>query len=205
MDIRCIPVGPMGVNCYMLRDDMIRQALLIDPGAEGSRLASVLREEGLELSAILLTHGHFDHIGAVDHLLREFPGIPVYVHPLDVPMLRDPERNLSFMNPTPVTCAAKEIKPVHEGDVISVGMQRVTVLHTPGHSAGSVSYLWEGVLFSGDTLFLESIGRFDFGNYSDIMDSLERLLNLPGETPVYPGHGPQTTVGHEKRNNPYAR
>ena len=204
MFYQCIPVGIMQVNCYLVGDESTRQAVLIDPGAEGDRLVALLREKGWNLSSILLTHGHFDHIGAIDRILSHIPEVPIYIHPLDAAMLSHPEQNLSFMNGSPVTANAADL-PLLEGDRVSVGEGSLTVYHTPGHSSGSVSFYTEGVLFSGDTLFYESIGRFDFGNYSDILVSLDRLLKLPEETIVLPGHGPKTSIGHEKHFNPYAR
>ena len=198
----CLPVGFMQVNCYVLADESSKEAAVIDPGSEPNRILSFLNEYGFQLKQILLTHGHFDHIGAVKALKESYPNVTVFIHELDAPMLLHPEMNLSFMNPEPVTAPPAD-RLLHDGDSISLGNKTIQVIHTPGHSSGSVSFMVENLLFSGDTLFMESIGRFDFGSYSDILNSLERLMQLSDETIVFPGHGPQTTIGHERAHNPY--
>ena len=201
MNVKAISLGIMGVNCYLLNDG--REAAVIDPGAECETIIKYLADNGLTLSKILLTHGHFDHIGALCDL-AEKTGAKVYVHSGDSKMLTDNGANLSFL-------MGDRIKP-YEADVllddvkeIPLGSTAIKVFHTPGHSAGSVSYLWGDNLFCGDLLFNGSIGRYDFGDLETELRSIKFLMdNFDEETKVYPGHGEATTIGFEKKNNPYS-
>ncbi len=201
MNIRKMTLGYMGVNCYVLADG--GEAAVIDPGAECETITKYLADNGLTLSKILLTHGHFDHIGALCDL-AEKTGAKVYVHSGDSKMLTDNGANLSFMT-------GERIKP-YEADFllddvkeIPLGNIAIKVFHTPGHSAGSVSYLLGENLFCGDLLFNGSIGRYDFGDLQTELKSIRFLMdNFDDNTRVYPGHGGDTTIGFEKRNNPYS-
>lgn len=184
MIITSLPVGQLQTNCYMIAADKTTPAVLIDPGAEGEKLLSVLN--GRHVAAILLTHGHFDHIGA----LASFPGVPVYIHPQDTEMLSDPALNgsmdLGFFEKQ-VCCPL----PVEEGQLLSLAGMDITVWHTPGHSRGSVCYLAKDVVFTGDTLFHRGYGRTDLygGSFSDLRNSLRRLFTLDESITFYPGHG----------------
>lgn len=198
----CLPVGFMQVNCYILADESTKEAVVIDPGEDAQRIMSVLNEHEFQLTRILLTHGHFDHIGAIKELKQHWENALVCIHESDAPMLLHPEMNLSFMNPEPVTALPADCL-LRDGDTIPLGNETLQVIHTPGHSAGGVCFHMGNLLFSGDTLFMESIGRFDFGSYSDILDSLEHLMQLPDDVVVLPGHGPKTSIGHERTHNPY--
>lgn len=155
--------------------------------------------------AILLTHGHGDHIGGVQDIVNAHH-VPVYVHKGDVPYLSDPELNLSaYSNPTPIKVKA-DIIEVQQGDHITCGDIDLEVLETPGHTPGGVCYYMEGLVFVGDTLFRDSVGRTDFpnGSYETLMESIKtQLYKLPNNTMVYPGHGPETNIEYEKQYNPF--
>jgi glyoxylase-like metal-dependent hydrolase (beta-lactamase superfamily II) len=193
-------VGPLGTNCYIVHDKRLMKGAIIDPGDSDPGISEYIRDNGIEVEYILNTHGHADHIKA-----NAFYGYPVMMHELDEPCLRDPARNLSFLSGTriePVN-AGKLLK---DGDIIELGGLELEVIHTPGHTPGGICIKAEEVLFSGDTLFYEGIGRTDIpgGDHELLMRSIkEKLMTLPGETRVLPGHGPETTIEHERENNPF--
>lgn len=199
-------MGVMGANCYIVSCPETKKAAVIDPGADGKRLQRWILEKGYQVEYILLTHGHVDHIGAVDDL-RELFQANVGVHTGDAAMLTDGQKNLSsYFGP------AIEMKPadllLEDGQVLTVGNMSLTVIATPGHSPGGLCFLTSEGLLSGDTLFEGSIGRTDFpgGSHEQLLDRIEKkLLILPEETRVYPGHGSETTIGREKRENPFLR
>ena len=206
--------GPLAVNNYLLIDEENKVAVLIDSTEENLQINETLKQYGAKLKSILLTHGHFDHILGVNvtqedenfmsDLLEDSDSqVKTFVHKDDLIMIENVER---FM----MGFAAGKVEPpivenfVNDGDVINVGDMEIKVIHTPGHSKGSVSYLSDGNLFSGDTLFLESVGRTDLygGDYNELVKSVkEKLFTLDDNTKVYPGHGPMTTIAHEKANN----
>lgn len=197
-----LAVGRLETNCYIISGEGC--CVVIDPGAEPERILSRINEIGLPLEAILLTHGHFDHIGAAARLKAE-TGAKIYMHQADAEMITDPEKSLSFMTgevPAP-------FEPdffVNDGDTLSIGGLNFSVMHTPGHSSGGVCYALGAVIFGGDLIFKCSVGRWDFGSYADEMASVKRVLaSFPDETLIYPGHGPHTSVGCEKNFNPYAK
>lgn len=194
-----LSVGQLETNCYILWDDEI--SVVIDPGAEAARIISELPRP---LTAILLTHGHFDHIGAVAEL-KEKTGAKVYMHKNDEPMITDSSKSLSFMT-------GEKIRPfeadvfVEDGEKLTFGEMSFDVLHTPGHSGGGVCYAIGKVIFGGDLIFRCSIGRFDYGSYTDEIASVKRVFNMfPDECLICPGHGQATTVGYEKKYNPYVK
>lgn len=193
MKIRKIPVGMLQENCYFVSDENGETAV-IDPGDEADRLLGLLQSGGLTPRCILLTHGHFDHVGAAAALAERYH-FPVYLHEADRAL---PARLTG--GPLPQTRA------LHEGDELAVGALRFRVLETPGHSAGSVSLLCCDALFSGDTIFAGgSWGRTDFpgGSESALRTSLRRLAALPPQTRVFPGHGPETTIAAERTCDPF--
>jgi hydroxyacylglutathione hydrolase len=201
-----IPLGIMQTNCYIAEEN--GSCLIIDPGNEGNKLISWLSENNLKPLAILLTHAHFDHIGAVDEV-REFFQIPVYVHVKEKDWLSDPTLNGSeqFRMARPVQAKPAEFVFTKEEE-FKLGSFEFMILETPGHSPGSVSFYFEheGAVISGDALFNGSIGRTDLreGNHTQLLNSIhEKLLTLPEETIVMPGHGPTTTVGDEMDHNPF--
>lgn len=197
MKIQTLQVGPIGTNCYILSDPEAAVCAVIDPGGDASRVAAAVKEGGCTPCAILLTHGHYDHTGAVAALREQWPDIPVYLSRLDQagdnPYLRE-------LFP-PVAGAAD----YGEGDTITVGTLTVEVLATPGHSEGSVTLRCGDVLFCGDTLFAGSCGRTDFpgGSMKKMLSSLRRLGHLTGDLAVYPGHMEPSTLERERMYNPY--
>lgn len=205
MTYRCFPVGELQTNCYLLWDEN-GKALIIDPGDNAPLLLGQLRRQGLTLEGILLTHVHFDHLLAVTEL-ADATGAPFLVPEADAPAINDPTVSLSswMRGPAPVLPAPSRL--LREGDTVAAGSLLLTVLHTPGHTPGSSCFLTEGVLFAGDTLFAGSAGRTDFpgGSTAMLLRSLKRLMTLPAETVVLPGHDEASTIGREQRENPYIR
>ena len=197
LEIRRFLVGPAGENCYIVWLSGRRDALVIDPGDEGEKILEGMGAMGVAPGAVLLTHGHFDHTGG----LTAFSGAPFYLHPDDLPMLNDPALNAGFMTgdsrPRPDGAL-----PLTEGETMSLCGMSVRVLHTPGHTPGSVCFLVEDqALFTGDTLFERGVGRTDLfgGDAGRLRASLDRLLSLTRDLPVYPGHGGPTSVFRERR------
>jgi glyoxylase-like metal-dependent hydrolase (beta-lactamase superfamily II) len=179
-------------------------AMIVDPADEADKILSVVAAEGLNVVAVVLTHVHFDHMLAAEAVC-EAVGAPLYVGIGDETALADPNRNLSgVFKMCPPVCIQAD-KALREADTISVGELTFTVMETPGHTPGCICLLCDDVLFSGDTLFYDSIGRVDFpsGNVPDMLASLRRLASLPQSTQVYSGHGPMTTIGREVAHNPY--
>ncbi len=211
MKINHYVVGMVQTNCYIVINDETKECFIIDPGASGRQLAEKIREENLTPVAVLLTHGHFDHAGAAEDLAKEFD-VKIYAHEAEADTLRDPQKNVSWM------VGAKES---YDADVFLKDEERITlagyeikVLHTPGHTEGGCCYYIESedVVFTGDTLFAQSVGRTDFpgGSMSQIVRSIqEKLLtlneagNLETDIMVYPGHNDPTTIETERMENPY--
>ena len=194
-------VGPIGTNCYILEDDKTNKAAVIDPGDEADKIAQVLQKDGAEVEYILLTHGHYDHIGAVDALLEKWPGLPVYIHPADL----CPAESTRERYRMPDKGASQ--RTYGDGDVLELGELRIHVLHTPGHSPGSVVLLVEDVMLAGDTLFAGSCGRWDLpgGDGDALMASLARLGALEGNYKVCPGHGHASLLDREREYNQFMR
>ncbi len=204
MKVVQIPNGRFAENCYLVIDEAAAACAIVDPGEEAGLIAHKVAAAGVTPVAIWLTHAHVDHVLGVARLKQE-TGVPVYLHPADR-MLYDhvPEQAFAFG-----MRAGRLPPPDHElahGDVLSVGGLALRVRHAPGHSPGSVVFEGHGVAFAGDVLFQGSIGRTDLpgGDFDTLLRSIEReLLTLPDSTIVYSGHGPETTVGHERRANPF--
>lgn len=199
MQVKVLQVGPIGTNCYILEDEAAKLAAVIDPGDEAEKILSVLKEDGVETQYILLTHGHYDHTTGVPALHRALPEAQVYIHKADA------QGAGSRLFPL-----AGEIADLHfydEGDTLPLGGLTIHVLHTPGHSKGGVTLQVGDVLFCGDTLFAGSCGRTDLngGSYEEIMQSLKRLGQLPGDYHVCPGHDVTSTLERERKTNPFLR
>ena len=205
MDVITLPVGDLETNGYILHEQ--NDAVVIDPGAEPNVFIRHIQEKKLEPLAILITHGHADHIGAVRELRSEYPAAEVVCHPLDAAMLNNPDRNLSVHFGAHLK-VGEPTQLVDDGDTLEYGSIRLCVIHIPGHTRGQVVFYHEAehLLFAGDTLFADGIGRWDFpgGDGGLLIKSIrEKLLSLPGDTTVYPGHGPSTTLAKESETNPY--
>lgn len=203
MTIRTLCLGELDTNCYVVWDENGR-AIIVDPADEAENILTLVEKEHLTVGAVVLTHAHFDHMLAAEKLCTAI-GAPLYVGQHDEAALSDPVRNLSgvFQMCPPLSIRAD--KTLSEGDELTVGELSFTVMETPGHTPGCICLLGDGVLFSGDTLFCDSIGRVDFpgGDVPAMVQSLRRLAKLPADTAVYSGHGPATTIGREVACNPY--
>lgn len=208
MILETIEVGQLDANCYILAQDRGGKAVIIDPGGDAPKIQKVLEKYSLEPGLIINTHGHIDHIGADDKF-----NVPVYVHEADAGLLRDPQLNLSnfLMSDFRVggSCA---IKPLKEKELVGLPGLQLEVIHTPGHTPGGICLLLKQpahkILFTGDTLFYSSIGRTDFPGASHklLLNSIrDKLLGLPKDTVIYPGHGPSSTIGDEIENNPFLK
>lgn len=203
-----LPVGILQCNCSILGDEATHEAIVVDPGDNIDRILQILVEKGLRLKAIVITHAHIDHIGGAQKL-KSATGAPVHMHPHDQPLNDALDMQADWLGiPTPER--AEIDTALRDGDTLKLGATEAHAMHTPGHTQGSVS-LWlpsENKLLAGDTLFRDSIGRTDLpgGDGRQILVSIHsRLLTLPEEAVVIPGHGPNTTIGREKRFNPFLR
>ena len=203
MNYEVLPIGPYEANCSILWDDP-EQAWVVDPGADSAEILGLMKKRGLKAGVIVLTHGHFDHVSAVNEVLAQFP-VPVYLHKEDAAFAFLPMNAMPPYRPTARPATLKTDKV--DGDTISCGGLTAKLLHTPGHTPGGwcLYFEKEKLLVAGDTLFAGSIGRTDFpgGSQAQMEASLLRLKALPDDTRVICGHGPQTTIGIEKRSNPY--
>lgn len=198
MHIQQLPAAsPYGSNCWLIT--VGTQAAVIDPSAPTSTILRAMREAGCHLDTILLTHGHFDHILSVDALRQALPGVPVCVHSADAAMLTDGVQNASSLFFGQADTYSPADRLLRNGEVIRLGDASLTVLHTPGHSPGSVCFLSDadGLLFTGDTLFSDNVGRCDLpgGSYSALRHSLRSLSTLPRSLRIYPGHGSPASLG----------
>jgi hydroxyacylglutathione hydrolase len=204
VDVRMFTVGPVAENCFLFRQDGSTEALIVDPGEEAPKLLGAIEELGLQLQAILLTHTHFDHVGAVAPVAKA-TGAPVYCPKLEVPVLQD---IMSFV-PWPGFGPFESWDPeetVEGGEQLSLAGFDIDVIFTPGHSPGHVTYAVEDALFSGDVLFEGSVGRVDLpgGDWGALLESIRTLVDtLPEQTAVYPGHMGITSLGAERASNPF--
>lgn len=205
MTIKSMVLGPVQTNCYFLINDETKEVLIIDPADNAAGIEGWIREEGLEPRAILLTHGHFDHILGVEGLRKAFD-IPVYAGKNEADVLKDPRKNVSPMLGRSVSVSADRL--LSDNEIFTLAGIRMQVFFTPGHTEGSVCFYLpdEKKLFSGDTLFEASVGRTDFptGSSRQLVDAIKtRLFILDDDVMVYPGHGGCTSIGYEKTHNPF--
>ncbi|SCZ07212.1 MBL fold metallo-hydrolase [Alkaliphilus peptidifermentans] len=206
MIIEKIAAGVYGVNCYIIGDEKTNKAAVIDPGGDGDKILKIIEDNDLELEYILLTHGHGDHIGGVKEI-QDKTNAPLYIHEADLYILKDKSKNYSsHMGTNPVELSTDKF--LKDDDIIELGELKLKIIHTPGHTPGGVSILVDQYLFTGDTLFANSIGRSDLdgGNHDQLIHSIQtKLMGLNDEITVFPGHGPATRIGIEKLTNPYIR
>ena len=206
MKIGNVVLGPVGTNCYIVSNEETKECFGVDPAACPKGFVDHIRNTGLIVKAVLLTHGHFDHIMGLGGFLREFP-VPVYAHEAEKELLEDAQLNSSaFMGGQSYTFSGAEY--VKDGQELDIAGMKLRVIYTPGHTIGGCCYYIEkeAVLFSGDTLFHASVGRTDLptGSMGQLVRSIkEKLLVLPDETEVYPGHMEETSIGYEKKYNPF--
>lgn len=206
MNIYMLPVGELQANCFIIANEETKQAVMVDPGAEPGKIMKFVEQHDLQIEAILLTHGHADHIDALDRV-REQTKAKVYIHEDDAAMLMDANKNLSvFIGKPRKFEAAEEI--LTDGQSLTLAGMDFYVLHTPGHTPGGCCFILGSDVITGDTIFRESIGRTDFpgGSYKQLINSIkQQLLGLPDTTKLYPGHGPATDVAYEKKHNQFLK
>lgn len=204
MKVEWVTVGPFQENCYLLSDESTRRGVLIDPGDEAPRIAAMVRASRVTLDAIWLTHAHLDHIGAIAAIKRDWGAVPVLLHPDDLPLYHRASQQAAFYG-LPFEQPADPEREIANGDVLTVGAERFTVRHTPGHSPGHVVFAGDKLMLGGDLLFAGSIGRTDlpFSNPDAMEASLGLVATFDPATIVYPGHGPPTSIGAELATNPF--
>ena len=206
MIIKKLEVGPIMANCFIVGCETTKEAAVVDPGDEADRILMELAKSDLKVKYLINTHGHFDHVGA-NKRMKEVTGAQLAIHPDDEPMLEQLSQSATMFGLNAENSPPADIL-LKDGDTISFGEITFDIIHTPGHSKGGVCLYTKGHLFAGDTLFAGSIGRTDLqgGDYDALISSIKnRLLPLDEETIVYTGHGPETTIGNEKRMNPFLR
>jgi len=199
-----IVVGPLQVNCFILADEKTKEAVVIDPGDDAGEILKVIKDKGLKVKYLVNTHGHFDHVGA-NKALKDATGAQLLIHEGDAPVMASAALHSRSFGMAPVSSPAAD-RYVKHGEVISAGEVSLKVLHTPGHSPGGISLLEQGMVFTGDALFAGSIGRTDLpgGDLLTLLGSIKtNLMNLPDDTKVFCGHGPATTIGDERNENPF--
>ena len=206
--VTCLSVGPMQANCYVLGCAQTKGAIIIDPGGDPDKIRTCVEKEGLTPTHLINTHGHIDHIGANKEIKEIYPEITICIHKDDAAMLGKPLKNLSLVMLEQYKSPEAEVL-LDDGSIVKCGSIGLTVLHTPGHTPGGISLVLDGEppqIFVGDTLFAGGVGRTDFpgGNWELLLTSIrERIFEYPDEAIVFPGHGPETTVGEERSSNPF--
>ncbi len=197
-------VGPLQVNCFLLADDKTKEAVVIDPGDDAQEILRIIREKRLKVKYIINTHAHFDHVGA-NRAIKEATGAELLLHEDDAAMLATVSNQSRSFGMNTVSSPEPD-RFLKHGDVITAGEISLKVLHTPGHTPGGISLLEEGLVFTGDSLFAGSIGRTDFpgGDLLTLLRSIRtNLMTLPDDTKVFSGHGPASTIGDERAENPF--
>lgn len=204
MIIETIAVGPLQANCHIIGDEATKKALVVDPGDEAKKILSVIRKHGLEVDRIVCTHGHFDHVGAAGEIKKAAGGI-LMLHESDLVIYSTAGEMAAFWGYR----VGESVEPdayLAEGDKVSIGNLLFSVMHTPGHSPGGICLYGGGIVITGDTLFAGSVGRTDFpgGSMHKLKASFRKLMDLPGSTRVFSGHGPETTIAEEKTENMFS-
>jgi glyoxylase-like metal-dependent hydrolase (beta-lactamase superfamily II) len=205
LKLETFTVGPLGNNVYLVIDDATNHAALVDPSFESEPILDLIRERGLQLDWILNTHAHYDHVVNNAYCKRE-TGAPLAIHPADVPLLENMAGQAAWMGIAHGEDSPPPDRLLEEGDIVEVGQLQLRVLHTPGHSPGGITFLVADAAIVGDALFAGGIGRYDLpgADGRTLLHAIRtKLLTLPDTTRVFPGHGPATTIGEEKRTNPF--
>lgn len=204
MFLECLEVGPLAVNCYLIGDEATKEAVVVDPGGNVDKILQILNFHNYKVKYIIDTHGHFDHVSG-NAEIKAKTGAPIIAHEAEVPLLA-----ITHQSPMAQMFGGKATPPpditVKEGDVIEVGSIKMSVLYTPGHTPGGMTLVFGNYALVGDCVFAGSIGRTDFPNsdHETLINSIQnKIMTLPEETILLPGHGPYTTVGDEKRYNPF--
>jgi len=206
LDIKKIVVGPLASNCYIIWDKKSNEGAVIDPGYDAEKIIKIIDEYKIKVKSILLTHGHFDHIGGLAKLKFNTKA-DIFAHKDDLFFIQHGKESANRWGFN-IDQPPKPDVFLKDGDIIKIGNIKLNVIHTPGHSPGGLCYLYDGIIFVGDTLFQGSIGRTDFkdGSIVDLTNSIRnRLYSLPDDTKVYTGHGPETTIGFEKKYNAFVK
>ncbi len=204
MIIKELVVGPLMANCFICGCSKTKEAVVIDPGGDADTILLSLADAKLKVKYIINTHGHFDHVSA-NGKMKDATGADILIHPLDAPMLEKLSSNAAFFGVS-VENSPPCDQTLEEGDTVSFGDVTLKVIHTPGHTPGGISLYSNGVVFVGDTLFAGSIGRTDFpgGNFNTLISSIKtKLFKMEDDIRVFSGHGPETSIGREKRHNPF--
>lgn len=204
MIIKELVVGPLMANCFIFGCQKTKEAVVIDPGGDAGRIKMMLDDLELQIKYIVNTHGHFDHVSG-NGQLKEATGVDILIHPLDAPMLERLSSNAAIFGVS-VDNSPPCDRTIEEGETISFGEFKLEVIHTPGHTPGGISLFTDGIVFVGDTLFAGSIGRTDFpgGDFDTLISSIQnKLFKMNDDVRVFTGHGPETTIGREKRYNPF--
>jgi glyoxylase-like metal-dependent hydrolase (beta-lactamase superfamily II) len=209
MIVKALIVGPFASNCFIVGSEKTKEGMVIDPGADAPNILNTVHNLGLSIVLIVATHNHIDHVGAL-RSVKDATGAKYAVHEADANEAKPAVfgRMMGLMLGSSLRAPPKPDRLLKDGDIIEIGDLKFKVLYTPGHTPGGISLLSDGVVFSGDTLFNFGIGRADLtgGDYGKLMDSImTKLMVLPDSTIVYPGHGPETTIGAEKKWNPFLR
>ena len=204
MIIKELMVGPLMANCFIFGCKETKEAVVIDPGGDAHRILSALADSKLKVKYIINTHGHFDHVSA-NGKMKEATGAEILIHPLDAPLLGMLSSNAAFFGIS-VENSPPCDRTIEEGETVSFGNITLDVIHTPGHTPGGISLYTDGIVFVGDTLFAGSIGRTDFpgGDFDTLISSIQtKLFKMDDDVRVFSGHGPETSIGREKRYNPF--
>ena len=206
MKLEIVQTGPIDVNTYILMDEESKEAILIDVGGEFENIKKELDSKEYKINFILNTHGHFDHVLGEVEAQQKYAEIKILMHKDDIPHILNMKQEMQYFGMNYKTDSLTLNDFIDENSSLFIGKNKIQIFHTPGHSKGSLSFYVDGKVFTGDALFYGSIGRTDFydGDYDTLIESIKtKLLSLPEETIVYPGHGPHTTIQKEKKTNPY--